>query len=357
MDRDKPVEKRAESCVHVVKETDQGIVVSGAKVVATGSALTNVTFVAQHGQMPLKDPRYAVVFLVPMSTKGVKLISRASYENTAAVMGSPFDYPLSSRMDENDAIFILDQVLVPWENVLIYGDLSAANRFTNASGFLPRLTLHGCTRLAVKMDFLCGLMIKALEASGTYDFRGQQARVGEMISYRNLFWSLSDSMARNAVPWVGGAVLPSMEASSAYHVLAPMIYPRLKALVDESVASGLIYVNSSAADFQTPELRPYLDKYLRGSLGYTAEQRVKLMKLLWDSVGTEFAGRHGLYEVNYAGSPEATKVIALELATATGMASRMKALADKCLSEYDLQGWTVPDLIDPSDVSFRFRQE
>jgi 4-hydroxyphenylacetate 3-monooxygenase len=352
MDRDRPVEKRAESCVHVVKETDKGIVVSGAKVVATAAALTNVTFVAHQGPLLLQDPRYACCFMVPMGAPGVKLICRASYEQTASVMGTPFDYPLSSRMDENDAIFILDEVLVPWEDVLICGDVAAANRFTNASGFLPRLTLHGCTRLAVKMDFLCGLLLKALEACGTYDFRGQQARVGEMISYRNLFWSLSDSMARNASPWVGGAVLPSAEASSAYHVLAPMIYPRLKALVDESVASGLIYVNSSAADFQTPELRPYLDKYLRGSLGYTAEQRVKLMKLLWDSMGTEFAGRHGLYEVNYAGSPEATKVIALDLATATGTASRMKAFADKCLSEYDLEGWTAPDLVDPSDVSY-----
>jgi 4-hydroxyphenylacetate 3-monooxygenase len=285
----------------------------------------------------------------------VKLICRASYEQTAAVMGTPFDYPLSSRMDENDAIFILDNALIPWEDVLIHGDVSAANRFATSSGFLPRLTLHGCTRLAVKMDFICGLMIKALEAGGTYDFRGQQARIGEMISYRNLFWSLSDSMARNAMPWVGGAVLPSAEASSAYHVLAPMIYPRIKGLIDESVASGLIYVNSSAADFQVPELRPYLDKYLRGSYGYTGEQRVKLMKLLWDAVGTEFAGRHALYEVNYAGSPEATKVIALDMANAMGIAGRMKALADKCLSEYDLKGWTVPDLIDPSDVSFRSR--
>ncbi|HEY8209561.1 MAG TPA: 4-hydroxyphenylacetate 3-hydroxylase N-terminal domain-containing protein [Myxococcaceae bacterium] len=355
VDRDRPVEKRAEACVHVVKETDQGLVVSGAKIVATSAALTNVTFVAQQGQLMVQDPRYTCCFMVPMSAKGVKLICRASFEQTAAVMGTPFDYPLSSRMDENDAVFILDQALIPWEDVLIYGDLTAANTFVGASGFYPRALMHGCTRLAVKLDFICGLMIKALEAGGTYDFRGQQARAGELIGYRNLFWSLSDSMARNASRWVGGTVLPSLEATSAYHVLAPILYPRISALITESVGSGLIYVPSSSADFQNPELRPYLDKYLRGSMGYTGEQRVKVMKLLWDCIGTEFAGRHELYEMNYSGAPEATKVIALEQANSTGVTSRMKALVDKCLSEYDLNGWTTPDLIDPSDLSFRSR--
>jgi len=44
-------------------------------------------------------------------------------------MGSPFDYPLSSRLDENDTIFILDRVLIPWENVFVYGDLEKASTF------------------------------------------------------------------------------------------------------------------------------------------------------------------------------------------------------------------------------------
>ncbi len=74
------------------------------------------------------------------------------------------------------------------------------------------------------------------------------------------------------------------------------------------MASGLIYVNSSAEDFKNPEIRPYLDKYLRGSDGRDAVERVKVMKLLWDAVGTEFAGRHELYERNYAGNHENTRV-------------------------------------------------
>jgi len=83
----------------VTKETGGGIHVSGAKVVATGSALTHFTFVAHHGLIPVQGKNYAVVFMVPTNAKGVKLICRTSNEYRAAVLGSPFDYPLSSRLD------------------------------------------------------------------------------------------------------------------------------------------------------------------------------------------------------------------------------------------------------------------
>jgi len=114
VDRDRAIHERAEVCVHATRETDRGIYVSGAKIVATGSALTHATFVAHHGLLPVQDRQYACVFMVPMNAPGVKLISRASYENTAAVMGTPFDYPLSSRLDENDAIFVLEDAFIPW---------------------------------------------------------------------------------------------------------------------------------------------------------------------------------------------------------------------------------------------------
>ncbi len=95
VDRDRPPNEVADVCAHVEKETDAGIIVSGAKVVATGSVLTNYTFVAHHGLIPLQDKNFAVVFMVPTNAPGVKFICRTSYEMTSTVMGSPFDYPLS----------------------------------------------------------------------------------------------------------------------------------------------------------------------------------------------------------------------------------------------------------------------
>ena len=343
-------------CAHVTKETDAGIYVSGAKVVATGSVLTNYTFVAHHGLIPLQDKKFAVVFMVPTNAPGVKFICRTSYEMSASVMGSPFDYPISSRLDENDAVFILDKVLVPWDNVFVYGDIEKANNFFPRTGFLPRFVVHGCTRLAVKLDFISGLLLKATEAAGTKDYRGVQANVGEVIAWRNLFWSLTEAMARSPKPWIGDYVLPNPEAGSAYQVVATMAYTKVKYIIEQTVASGLIYLNSHARDFANPEIRPYLDRYMRGSNGYSGEERVKLMKLLWDAIASEFGGRHELYEINYGGSTEELRRAALFGANAAGNTARFKGFAEQCMAEYDLDGWTVPDLLDPGELNFHTRR-
>ena len=356
VDRDRPPNEVVDVCCHVEKETDVGIVVSGAKVVATGSALTNYTFVAHHGLIPVQDKKFAVVFMVPTNAPGVKLICRTSYEMTSTVMGSPFDHPLSSRLDENDAVFIMDKVLVPWENVFVYNDIEKANNFFPRTGFLPRALLHGCTRLSVKLDFISGLLLKAVEATGTKDYRGVQANVGEVIAWRNLFWSLSDAMVRDPKPWIGDYVLPNPEPGAAYQIIAPVAYVKVKNLIEQTVASGLIYLNSHTRDFKNPEIRPYLDQYLRGSHGYQAVERVKLMKLLWDSIGTEFGGRHELYEINYSGSTEEIRRYCLFGAQASGNADKFKGFAEACMAEYDLDGWKVPDLTDPGELSYHVRR-
>src|SRR5207302_1859079 len=191
------------------------------------------------------------VFMRPTNAKGVKLICRVSNEMRAALLGSPFDYPLSSRLDENDAIFVMDNVFVPWEDVFVHADVEKANNFFPRTGFLPRALIHGCTRLAVKLDFITGLMIKATEITGARSFRG----------------------------------------------------------------SG----------------------------GVDAVERVKLMKLLWDAIGTEFGGRHELYEINYSGSHEEIRRYALFGALASGQYDRWKQFAEGCMAEYDLDGWKAKD--------------
>jgi 4-hydroxyphenylacetate 3-monooxygenase len=190
--------------------------------------------------------------MAPMEAPGVKLICRPSYAMTAEVMGSPFDYPLSSRMDENDAILVLDHVLVPWENVLVYDDVDKAMAFFTASGFHPRAMLHGCTRLAVKLDFIAGRMLKAVDAVGSAQTRNVQASIGEVLAWRNTFWGLSDAMARTPVPWAGATVLPNPESAQAYRVVSTIAYPRVKEIIESILASGLSCGRTSTASCAAP---------------------------------------------------------------------------------------------------------
>lgn len=348
VDRQLPPDEVGDVYMKVEKETDAGLIVSGAKVVATGSAITNYNFIAHYG-LPIGKKEFALICTVPMDAPGIKLICRTSYTEAAAKLGTPFDYPLSSRMDENDTIFIFDKVLVPWENVFMYGDVDRINSFFPQSGFLPRFTFQGCTRLAVKLDFIAGLLMKALNSTGSGGFRGVQTRVGEVLGWRNLFWSLTESMARDPEPWIDDAVIPKLEYGLTYRMFMIQGYPRIKEIIEQDVASGLIYLPSGAEDFKSDAVRPYLDKYVRGSNGITAVDRVKVMKALWDSIGSEFGGRHELYERNYSGNHENVKAELLFAAEARGGAASMRGFAEQFMSEYDLDGWTVRDLLSPDD--------
>ncbi len=158
-------------------------------------------------------------------------------------------------------------------------------------------------------------------------------------------------MARTPIPWTEGYVLPNLDYGLAYRVMASIAYPKIKEIIENVLASALIYLPSHAVDLKNPEIRAVLDQYLRGSGGYSAEHRIKLMKLLWDAMGTEFGGRHELYERNYFGNHESIRFETLVAAERGGAAQRYKGFAEQCMAEYDLDGWTVPDLINPDDVS------
>src|SRR6266516_1060662 len=351
VDRNRPLDDVKDVYMHVQKEVDGGLIVTGAKVVATTSTLTHYNFIANNGALPIKTEPFAFVCIVPNDSPGLKLFCRPSYEMTASVMGSPFDYPLSSRVDENDSIIVFDNVFVPWEQVFCYADIEKANNFFPRSGFLPRFMFHGCTRLAVKMDFIAGLLLKAVASTGVGDFRGVQAQVGEVLAFRNLFWGLTDAMARTPEPWTPGYVNPNLNYALAYRVMSSIAMTRIKEIVENTMASALVYLPSHVTDCKQPEVRPYLDKYVRGSGGESAVDRVKLMKLLWDAMGTEFGGRHLLYERNYFGDHETIRFQTLFAAEASGDADRYRGFAEQCMAEYDLDGWTVPDLINPDDIN------
>jgi 4-hydroxyphenylacetate 3-monooxygenase len=309
-------------------------------MVGTSAALTNYNFVANYAPVLPGDDSHALIFFVPMNAPGLKMISRQSYEEIATKLGTPFDYPLSSRFDENDAVIVLDNVFIPWEDVLTYKNIEITNGFRPKTGWLNRYTFQGCTRFAVKLDFMVGLLMKATEAAGSNDFRGVQAAIGEVISWRNMFWSISTAMALDPEEAPNGFVLPNSTYATAYRTFAPMVWPKIKEIFAQVVAGGLIQLPSSAQDFLNPEIRQYLDKYYKGSNGITAEQRVKLLKLVWDAVGTEFGGRNELYEINYAGNNDAIRLDALKMADTSGQTAKYKAFVDKALSDYDLTGWT-----------------
>ncbi len=338
IDRKKPIHEVADVFVHVVKETDGGIIVSGAKMLATGSALTHGTFVAQNSAAQLEPGKaedFALVFIAPLDTPGTKLLCRASYEAAAR---SPFDNPLSSRFDENDAVLIFDNAFIAWENVLVYRDIARANAFYRQSGFFSRYNLQSATRLGVKLDFMTGLFSKGIAANGTDDFRGVQVALGELIGWRNLVWALSTAMCLDPQPGPGRSVIPKLEHAATFRLFAHEGWQKVHSLFETYLGGSPLVAPSSYKDLQNPELRPLIDQYYRGSDG-SAEERIKLFKLVWDAIGSEFGARHELYERNYSGNNEQIRLDLLNFARARGILGDATAFAEQCMGDYNLDGW------------------
>jgi len=347
VDRSKPTNEVKDVYITIQKETDAGVIVSGAKVVVTSAALTHYNFLGQNAAGATDDPELAIMFILPMDAPGCKLFCRTSYERIASTLGTPYDYPLSSRFDENDAIFVLDNVLIPWEDVLVHRDPERIRSFYPKSGFVQGFCFQGCIRLAVKLDFMCGIVAKALRATGGDVFRGNQALLGEIVAWRNMLWSFADTMAHKPDDWVEGTVLPNLSAAMGYRVFAPEAWVRIKDIVEKIVASALIYLPSSAKDFANPAIDPYLKRYVRGSNGIDYKERIKIMKLLWDAMGTEFGGRHELYERNYAGNHEEIRLATLGSARGNGDMAAMTEMVERCMADYDERGWTGNTWIGP----------
>ena len=343
VDRSRPRSEVRDVYVTLDASDDNGIYVSGAKMVATASALTHATFVAMNSGVAARmeagrDDDMALVFIAEMDAPGLKLICRPSYEAAAS---SPFDAPLASRFDENDAVLVFDHTFIPWGNVLVFQDVEKAKGFYTGSGFYNRYNLQSCTRLEVKLAFAAGLLMRATEAAGTSEFRGVQAAIGEIVAAKELVGALTTAMVANPEPGIGGTVIPRVQIAAAARLYATNIWDSVRRIYESNLAGAPIYTISNVSDLHNPDLTPLIDTYFRGT-GLAATERIKLFKLVWDALYSEFAGRHALYERNYAGNQEQQRLDALRWSIERGDMADNCALVDTCLADYDEHGWTNP---------------
>ncbi len=326
--------------VSVDKEDSKGIYVSGAKMVATGSMLTHATFVGLAGSITSRlqedrDEDMAIVFMADMNTSGLKMVCRPSYELNAT---SALENPLSGRYDENDAVLILEKAFIPWENVLVYRDIPRAKNFYHGSGFFARYNMQAAVRLSIKLEFAAALLEAGTNCSGTNQFRPIQAAIGEILAIRNIIWSLTTAGAYDTEDIGNGGVIPSNELAAALRYYMARSWDKVRDIYQRYLAGAPIYTISSQNDFKNPELNPIIDQYYRGT-NYSAEERIKLFKLIWDTMYSEFAGRHSLYERNYSGNHDMQRIDVLSLANKSGSMDSYRKLVQDCMSDYDYDGW------------------
>jgi 4-hydroxyphenylacetate 3-monooxygenase len=303
-DRSKrPQEQDPDVLLHVVRETDNGIVVRGAKF-ETAAAYANQAFVkptiADWGQDVLSD--YAVGFIADMGAPGMKFICRSGF----AAHQPLEDYPLSNRHDEIDTMIVFDDVEIPWENVFFY-------RHTRAAQFI-RATLHRYSMFAYVQrherlaDLLVGTAYANAQQTGIKMHQGVREKLAQLACYRESINAHLTAAIALAEPSPSGLLMPNQALLYTGRVLACTKLPEMMHLVRD-LCGCQVSLMPSASTFRDPEAGPWLEKYFRVG-DVDAEVRRKLFAFARDLLNSDYAGHRLTFQL-FAQSPPFSHLLAV----------------------------------------------
>src|SRR6201997_3307205 len=303
IDRSKPAHLQSDPTLHagVVKERDNGIVISGAQQLATGGAISDYLHLSCIQPLQPGDENYANCLAVPMAAEGLKLYPRHPY----ASAGRAADYPLSSRFDESDSYVIFNNVFVPWERVFIYRNVELSrDQWRKTPSHL--LGNHQAqTRYVTKLRFMAGLAQRMNEMTGNAANPAVTIMMGELAALVSIYEAML--LAHETMGTVrDGGLWPSATAYYAASALQSEFNGRMLEIIREMAGSAFITLPSSDADFGNAEISADIERYMRSGAA-DAKSRIKLMRLIWDFLGSEFGSRHAQYEKFYGGPSFAAK--------------------------------------------------
>lgn len=286
----------------IVDEDAEGITVRGAKMLATGGIMANEVFVTCIQPLKPGDEKYALSFAVPMNAKGLKILSRKSYEQQAR---NVFESPLASRFDENDAVLYFDDVKVPWDRVFISGDVAMCQKQFHATPAHVYQNYQAQIRLMVKLRFLVGIARRIADTNGVTNFPQVRETLGNLAAEAKMVEAFVRAMEAGG-HYHGKYFVPDAHTLYSAQVLTQQLYPKVVTTLRELAGGGMIMLPSSIQDFANPELNELIHKTQQSPVS-GSEDRVKFFSLAWDAVGSEFASRHTQYEMFYAGATFVTK--------------------------------------------------
>ncbi|HTR83481.1 MAG TPA: 4-hydroxyphenylacetate 3-hydroxylase N-terminal domain-containing protein [Reyranella sp.] len=312
-----------EYALRKVGETEHGIVVRGARVLATLAPFADEIAVYPAAPLPEGADAYALSFCIPMTAPGLKFLCR---DSMSAPSSNRFDHPLSSRFDEQDAFVIFDDVEVPRDRLFIDCNLKSYNTVMTRS-WPPNVQQQTMVRASVKLDFAWGLALRMAASINAVDPETMRM-IGELWGYAEFTRTAVLAAEVEAREWPGGLWTCAAGPMHALRSFLPIWMPRANEIL-RLIGSHNLLAAPMRAELADKELRPLIDKYLPGAKGQAAEERIRVFRLAWDFAGSALASRNEQYERFYlASSP---RNLARHLAFTDR--SRADRLVDRFLQE------------------------
>lgn len=282
----------------IVRETDAGIVVRGARMLATLAPYADelAVFPSTVLRASEEDARYAFAFAIPSATPGLRYLCRESFD----LGRSHFDHPLGSRYEEMDAVVVFDDVLVPWERVFIYNNVELCNSLWAGTGGAAHIMHQFVTKFVSKTEFIFGLACAVAETIGADGFQHVQEKLAEIILSLETIKACLRAAEADAEVRPNGVAYPAATPLFTARNLYPRLYPRMIEILQLIGASGFMAAPSEE-DVQGPRAGD-IERYYQSAKTGGAE-RVRLFRLAWDVACSSFGTRQVLYERFFSGDP------------------------------------------------------
>ncbi len=288
--------------LHKVGDTANGIVVRGARILATLAPFADEIAVYPALPIPAYAEAYALAFSIPVDIPGLIFMCR---DSASAPHADPFDRPLSSRYDEQDAFVIFDDVEIPRECLFLDGDIDIYNT-VGRTGLQDNLTTQTTIRALNKLEFAYGLATRMAEAIGDHS-PGTQEMLGEILGYVEVTRSAVLLSAEHGREIGGGVWFPDGRPLQPLRALLATWFPRVNDII-MLIGSHNLLATPSRRDFDDPELQPLIDEFLHGANDLAAVDRAALFRLAWDFVGSGLGARNALYERFYLTSAARNRI-------------------------------------------------
>lgn len=275
--------------LRIVSETTDGIIVRGAKQLATLAPVADEVLIYLSPSFAMREHKEFVLWAgLPMATPGLKVLCREPHSYAGEIHGH--SHPFAWRYDEQDAMLFFDDVFIPWERVLLlYNCETAAKGFNRINAWS---LYSGLVRFYHRLQTFIGMASLLAESIGVNGFREIGNSLGELASYAQMTKLALKGLHQEAYLTDGGLFAPG--DTSAAGIFAAQVSPRLIEIVKEIAASGLV-MQPSEADLDHPELKPFLEKYMHGK-DIDVYQKSRLFRLAWDLACDSYGMRQELYE-------------------------------------------------------------
>ncbi|MFQ5408048.1 MAG: 4-hydroxyphenylacetate 3-monooxygenase, oxygenase component [Anaerolineales bacterium] len=281
----------------VKEETDAGIVLRGARMLATLPMADEImVFPSTLLKNQEEDAPYAFGLSIPTNTPGLKFICRESVDYGR----SHYDHPFGSRYEEMDAVVIFDDVFVPWERIFLYRDVERCNRAYAATGAIVNMAHQVVVKNIAKTEYLLGLASLMAQTIGIEIFQHVQEKIATIWVNMETMKAFLRAAEVDAAPDDFGVMRPAWDPLDAARNLYPHLYPRMVEMIQHLGASGLVAA-PTAADVNGP-LAEEISHFYQAARA-DAHERIPIFRLAWDTALSAFASRQALYERYFFGDP------------------------------------------------------